>query len=338
MRISDFGEFPLIDRLERLVVSTGAGVVIGIGDDTAVLEGCGGWYRLATVDAQVETVHFLRDQITPQQLGWRALAVNLSDIAAMGGEPQFALASLVLTNDTPVTWVEGLYEGLQTLAGRYGIAVVGGNMARTPRDVVVDVCMLGKVKQEEVLLRSGARPGDLVLVTGSLGEAAAGLRIMLEPERFEEVAEREELLKRFLAPTPRLTEGGLIAQTRQASAMLDLSDGLSSDLGHICERSKVGVRVWADRLPVSEGVQQVAQAAGLSVLDLCLAGGEDYELCFTVSPTEVNSLMRTVEKSTSTPVTVVGEVLAPEQGRHLLFPNGHVVPLENKGWQHFKKE
>lgn len=333
MRLSDIGEFAVIDRLAKIVRRDGLGVVVGIGDDTAVLENEDGDLLLATVDAQVETVHFLRDAITPQQLGRRALAVNLSDIAAMGGRPTVALVSLVLPADTEVDWIEHVYRGLREEADRYGVAVVGGNMANAPRHIVIDVCLLGRVARDQVLLRSGARPGDLVLVTGSLGESAAGLRLVQHPEL--EVPEQEILRARFFTPTPRLREAAVIARSKQATAMIDLSDGLSSDALHICEESGVGMRLWAERLPVSEAVRTVAGRTGASALDLALAGGEDFELCFTAPQHVATALAKGVHDATGTPVTMIGEVLPASSERYLVQPGGKEIALEAKGWEHF---
>lgn len=333
MRLSEIGEFPLIDRLAKLVEREGSGVLVGIGDDTAVLEGAGSELWLATVDAQVETVHFLREAITPWQLGRRALAVNLSDIAAMGGRPTVALVSLVLPVATEVAWIEGVYQGLREEADRHGVSVVGGNMASAPQHAVIDITVLGRVAREQVLLRSGARPGDLVLVTGNLGEASAGLRLWQHPEL--DLPERAALLARHFTPTPRLSEAAVIAGSMQATAMIDLSDGLSSDALHICERSGVGLRLWAERLPVSEAVLQVAERTNASALDLAMSGGEDFELCFTAPEAIADSLARRVQQRTGTPVAIIGQVLPASAGRHLVLPHGREIPLEAKGWEHF---
>lgn len=333
MRLSEIGEFPLIDRLARLVEREGSGVLVGIGDDTAVLEDAGGELWLATVDAQVETVHFLRDAITPRQLGRRALAVNLSDIAAMGGRPTVALVSLVLPVATEVAWIEQVYQGLRDEADRYGITVVGGNMASTPEHAVIDITVLGRVAREQLLLRSGARPGDLVLVTGSLGEASAGLRLCQYPEL--DLPERAALLARHFTPTPRLSEAATIAGSMQATAMIDLSDGLSSDALHICERSGVGLRLWAERLPVSEAVRWVAERTNASALDLAMSGGEDFELCFTAPEAVAESLARKVQQQSGTPVAIIGQVLPASAGRTLVLPGGQETGLQARGWEHF---
>ena len=333
MRLSDIGEFALIERLAKIVGSERPGVLVGIGDDTAVLEGFGEALLLATVDAQVETVHFLREAIAPEQLGRRALVVNLSDIAAMGGRPVVALVSLVLPPEMEVAWLEQLYRGLREEASRWGVVVVGGNMARTSQHAVIDVCLLGRVERGELLLRSGARPGDLVLVTGTLGEAAAGLAVL---QRLElDIPARQALLTRLYTPTPRLHEAAVIAKSKQATAMIDLSDGLSSDILHICEKSNVGVRLWAERLPVSEAVREVARRCGETALELALSGGEDFELCFTAPKAFAEALAKTVQSKTGTPVTMIGEVLPLEAERTLVLPGGEEIALEAKGWEHF---
>lgn len=337
MRISDLGEFPLIDRVEQIVKLERPDIVVGIGDDVAVLEGRRDDLILATVDSQVEDVHFLRERIAPRQLGRRALAVNLSDIAAIGGRPQYALVSLALPREIEVAWVEELYRGMHEEAERAGVAVVGGNMARSPRGIFIDVCVLGRVRREHLLLRSGAQPGDCVLVTGWLGDAAAGLRLLLDSGLVVTGAEATWLLDRHLTPIPRLIESAVIARTGWATAMIDLSDGLSSDIGHICDRSRVGVRIWAERLPVSAAAQRVAGLTATPVWQLALAGGEDYELCFTAPAAAAEALKDAVVAATSTPVTVVGEIVPAEQGRWLVLPNGQEVPLDPGGWEHFRQ-
>ncbi|MSP13686.1 MAG: thiamine-phosphate kinase [Chloroflexi bacterium] len=350
MHIRDLGEFPLIDRIRQFLPPTGANVIVGIGDDVAVLAGQGDTYILAKVDSQVENVHFLRHRISPQQLGRRSLAINLSDIAASGGYPEYALVSLALPADTEVTWVDNLYQGLAQEATPYGVAIVGGNMARSPHDIYVDVFVLGRVPSRHLLLRSGARVGDRVLVTGSLGDAAAGLVLLLEDEERKEkgqdqsvatvvrdlsAEDQEWLMSRLYTPTPRLRESAVIAPTGLATAMIDLSDGLSSDIGHICERSGVGVRLWAGRLPISRATREVARSMGKNSWDLALDGGEDYELCFTAPPEAAEYLIATVYRETGTSVSIVGEILPATQGRRLVLEEGHEAPLDARGWEHF---
>jgi thiamine-monophosphate kinase len=333
VRVGELGEFALIDRLTRRLERQGPGVLVAIGDDAAVLEGPGEELLLATVDAQVETVHFLREAISPEQLGRRALAVNLSDIAAMGGRPWVALVSLSLPPELEVAWLEELYEGLREEASCWEVTIVGGNVTRAPQHAVIDVCVLGRVGRDELLLRSGARPGDVVLVTGRLGEAAAGLRLLHHPDL--ESPAREALLARLYAPTPRLREAAAIARSGRATAMIDLSDGLSSDLLHLCEASGVGVRLWAERLPVSEAVYEVARQSGEAALELALAGGEDFELCFTAPEGAAEALAKRVESETGTPVAIVGEILPAAAGCTLVLPGNEEVALEARGWEHF---
>lgn len=337
-RIADIGEFPLIDRLAEIVSTDHPDVIVGIGDDVAVLNGGESAFRLATIDAQVEDVHYLRQVIPPQKLGRRALTINLSDIAAMGGTPEYALVSLVLPSDTEVEWIEAVYRGMRNEADRYGVALVGGNVARAPKHAVLDVCVLGYVAREHLLLRSGARPGDRVLVTGALGESTAGLRLVRTPTLSVAPEEHDHLLARLFTPTPRLSESAAIARTQRATAMIDLSDGLSSDVGHICERSDVGVRLWVERLPIPESVRHVADQTGEPAWDLALSGGEDFELCFTVPPDAVDEVVDAVKAETGTRVTVVGEIWPAGEGRRLVLEDGREVPLEARGWQHFSRE
>lgn len=335
MHISDLGEFPLIDRIAQIVSVEREDVIVGIGDDVAVLDYVGEDWILAKVDSQVEGVHFVKDAISPRQLGRRALIINLSDIAAAGGRPLYALVSLALPGDTDVAWVEELYHGLREEGDRFGVAVVGGNMARSTGGAFIDVFVLGRVQRDHMLLRSGARPGDRVLVTGRLGDSAAGLQLVLNPGIEMPSAEREMLMDRHFTPTPRLWEAQVIARAGTATAAIDLSDGLSSDLGHICERSGVGARVWAERLPISHAARRVAAVSGKEGWQLAIEGGEDYELCFTAPAAEAESLAAAVERETGTPVSIVGDILPADEGHRLILEDGREGPMEARGWRHW---
>jgi thiamine-monophosphate kinase len=335
MRVADIGEFGLIERLAGIVAAERSDVLVGVGDDAAVLADHEGDLLLATVDSHLEYIHFLPYLLSPAQLGRRALVVNLSDIAAMGGQPRFALVSLRLPADQQVEWVEEFYRGMRAEADRAGVAIVGGNITRSPAGVGVDITVLGRVRREHLLLRSGARVGDMLLVTGDVGAAFAGLQLAFKPRLPVPAALREELISRYIAPEPRLAEAAIIAHSGQASAMLDVSDGLSSDIGHLCERSGVGVQVQAAQLPIAAATQQVAEALGVPAWRLALAGGDDYGLCFTAPPAAVAALREEIGRETGTSITAVGEIRPAEQGRHVLLPDGQVVPLAASGWQHF---
>jgi thiamine-monophosphate kinase len=337
MRVGELGEFSLIERLAARLGGYGDDVVVGVGDDVAVLRVTDDRYLLATCDAQVAGVHFLPDVVTPYQIGRKAAAINLSDIASMGGTPRHFLISLILPEDTEVAFIDAVYDGLVEESQRYGVDIVGGNVARSDR-VVIDLFLLGEVMPNRLILRSGARPGDQVLVTGRLGDSAAGLSLLLDPKLSVPAADREMLVARHVTPTPRLPESAVIAGMGTASAMIDLSDGLSSDIGHICDQSRVGVRLWAERLPMSPAAQRVAELAGREPWRLALAGGEDYELCFTAPPGAVEELAAAVSQETGTQVTVAGEVLPAGEGRWLVFEGGREVRLEAAGWDHFVED
>ncbi len=335
MRVTELGEFPLIERIARRVPPYLRDVRMGLGDDVAVLEVDAQTYQLATCDIQVEGVHFVTQWISPYQLGRKAATINLSDIAAKGGVPQHCLVSLAVTPDCEVSWVEALYDGLREEIARYGGDIVGGNLSKTQGPIVLDVFMLGKVRRKELLLRSGARPGDVVLVTGSLGDAAAGRALVEKPDILMETEEGERLLDAYLTLTPRVSEGRAIASDGRATAMIDFSDGLTSDIGHICDQSQVGLRIWEERLPISEPTRTMAARMGSAACAWALEGGEDYELCFT-APAEVHEqLSESVRGATGTRVTCVGEVLAGTEGRWVCVAGGEQRPLTAAGWDHF---
>ena len=299
--IRDLGEVRLIARLARRLAAAPS-VRVGIGDDAAVLRGPGGTLLLFASDMIVEGVHFLRGRVQAPAIGWKALASNISDIAAMGGLPRWAVVSLGLPRTTPVRFVDGLYAGLSRCARRYGVAIVGGDTVRAPR-VVVDVAILGTVTPRRLALRSGARVGDVLFVTGCLGGSYAR--------------------GRHAAFTPRLAEAQQLLGRVVVHAMMDLSDGLASDLWQMSRASRVTLRVEEARIPVAKAAGSVYHA---------LMDGEDFELLVAVGPREAARVPRRLGRC---PVTRIGSVVRRGAGVELVDRRGRPHPLIPKGFRHF---
>ena len=343
LRVADIGEFGLIGRLRsRLGPARGgaaAGVVLPNGDDCAGVLFTPGRWVLATSDILVEGEHFLQAHATPRQIGRKALAINLSDIAAMGGDPKFALTSLAVPEDTPVECVEAVYDGLREEGEAFGTAVIGGNVARSPAGIILDVHLLGESDPERTLRRSGARPGDVVMVTGTLGDAAAGLRVLLDseisaPGETADLPAGERSL--VLGPKPRVPEGRAIADAGAATAMIDLSDGLSGDLSHLCEASRAGAVLDAERIPVSDALRAISAGWKRDPVDLALQGGEEYELLMAVRPEEADDLAARVLQETGTTLTAIGRFTEEGSGLKILR-EGREEPLGVTGYDHLRK-
>ncbi len=335
LTIGALGEFGLIARITA-GLPVRPDVLVGVGDDCAVLEVGGAEVLLATCDAQLDGQHFLRRVATPEQIGRRALAVNLSDIASMGGTPRFALVSLLLSPDLPVSLLDGIYAGLREEAACYGVSIAGGNIAAAPDLFGIDITVLGQAPREQVLLRRGARPGDALLVTGTLGEAAAGLHLLLHPELVVPESIASPLKAAQLTPVPRVPEGRVLARLGVVTAMLDISDGLAADLGHLCAQSQVGARIDQAALPISVATQEAARLAGQAALEWALSGGEDYQLLFTAPPDAVPRLQKLLWLTTGTLVTAIGAILPPEAGMLLQAPDGTMQRLPARGWDHLR--
>jgi len=335
MLVREIGEFGLIERISAMLPEQAAGVVKGIGDDVAVLDASGPQYLLATSDIQVEGVHFTREAITPYQLGRRVVAVNVSDIAAMGGEPRWALVSLAMPEGTEVEYVEELYRGMREQAGPAGASIVGGNLCRLNSIIMVDFTLLGVVAPELLILRSTAREGDAILVTGSPGESRAGLELIRRPDLIVSPLYRQKLIERHLCPQPRLVEGQLLAHSGQVTSMIDVSDGVIGDLLHICKSSGRGAEIEAASLPVSPAVYEAAQAAGADCLEWVLSGGEDYELLFTSSPEAVHGLRKMLLDQTGTLCAQIGKITAVDGDVRVRLDNGRLLVPSVTGWDHF---
>jgi len=335
MKVSELGQFGLIDIVAKMIeeardeqADSWRNLLTGIGDDCAVWRG-GIDNQLAKVDCQVEGVHFNLDIISWEDLGWKSLAVNLSDIAAMGGIPQYALVSLGLPPHTEVENVVSLYKGMLKIAKSSGIAIVGGNMSGSSR-IFVDISVIGKTGNPEgkYLSRSSAQPGDRIAVTGWLGTAAAGLEMLTHHLEFE--AKISYCLSQaFSRPQPRLEEGRLLVKEGVRTA-IDISDGLLADLDHLCQASAVGAVVEIEKLPIRD---EVTSAFGEKSFEMALSGGEDYQLIFTARP----EVIEKVQRSSAYPVTILGEIVAQNAGQIILInQEGKRVRPKAFGWDHFK--
>jgi thiamine-monophosphate kinase len=258
-------------------------VLIGIGDDAAVVEPERNRVEVLSVDALVEGVHFDRAYVPPDAIGHRALAVNLSDLAAMGAEPRLALLSLVLPPALPVDEFDGIVTGFAALAAKYRVQLVGGNITRSPGPLMLDVTVIGTAKRRRTLTRSGARPGDDVYVSGTIGAAAAGLQ-RLKAGADWRVAADDPATHRFLRPDPRVRLGLLMGRNRAARACVDLSDGLADGVHRLAEASGVGVTIDAALLPVDPAARQWCEGNGMDATTEAIAAGDDYELLFAVKP------------------------------------------------------
>jgi len=339
-RPSSPGELEIIRLIRRTVERSPAErVETGIGDDTAVLLPQPGARLLATTDLVVEDVHFRRAWASPFDIGWKAMAVNLSDIAGKGGQPLWALVGLALPAPADPAEVEALYEGMRRAAAPHGVAIVGGDTSVSPRGWFVNVTLLGE-HLGVPRLRSAAKPGDAVAVTGTLGRSAAGLAA-LEAGRARLGAVRPETIEvvtaAHLRPAARVAEGRWLGAAAGVHAMMDCSDGLATDLGHICRESRVGVRVELDRLPVDPAAQEVAGALGADALFWATSGGEDFELLLTCERASVDALRDGLGRATGTALTVVGEIEAfnaLEAGVTFLGAGGLRVAIP-AGYEHF---
>ncbi len=335
MKVSELGEFCLIDLVASLVSraqqhgdTASLKPLVGIGDDAAAFK-VKGSIQLATSDCFVEGVHFTRDIAPWYAIGYRALAGAISDIAAMGGRPLYTLSSLALPKDTEVESVNQLCKGMLEVAGQYEVTLAGGDMSKAPL-VMLDIAVIGEATGKKPLTRSGARPGQKVAITGSLGGSAAGLKMLkgkMKPDVESEVA----LEKAFLYPQPRIEEGQLLAESG-ATAAIDISDGLLADLEHMLKASKVCTHIELDKIPVNEAAKKVFPKEALA---MALGGGEDYELLFTAN----EKVIEKMKKRTNTPITVIGEITEGETGEVSLLDNaGNMVKPPQVGWEHFGRK
>jgi thiamine-monophosphate kinase len=326
LKLRELGEFGLIERIAARVAQR-TGIAIGIGDDAAAIEPTAGLLTLVTTDMLVEGVHFDLALCDPVTLGRKSLAVNLSDIAAMGGRPRHVLLSLAIPRDLPVEFLDGFITGMLERGDQFGATLIGGDTCSSSAGLVISVTVMGEQFPDLIVRRGGAQPGDLICVTGTLGDAAMGLAMLKAGVR------DGAAVTRHLDPMPRVREGLKLAEGGIPSAMIDVSDGLLADLGHILDLSGVGARLYLEKLPLSD--YYLAKQASLQedLFLFPLSGGEDYELLFTAPPAKLPAVKSTLAE-TGTRTTVIGEVTVA--GRLVVFkPDGTEYPAVRRGYDHF---
>ena len=306
-------------------------VAVGPGDDAAVIQPDRGALDVLTTDAQVDGIHFDLRFVPPDAVGHRALAVNLSDLAAMGALPRAALLSLLLPGDLEVGTLDGVIDGLLALAARYRVALIGGNITRTTGPLTIDVTAIGSVRPRRVLTRAGARVGDEVHVTGTLGSAATGLTML---RNGVSTGPDGECVSRYLRPEPRVRAGIILGRNRSATSCIDLSDGLADAVSQIAEGSGVGITIDEAALPVTDEVREWHRRAGGDVLNTVLAGGDDYELVLTCRPRDRRRLDAVRRQVGNLPITRIGVVTT---GRDVLIRDERGATREMpRGFEHFR--
>lgn len=329
--LREIGEFGLIREIRRWVTTSNPSLIQGIGDDVAVIA-FGKEALLVTTDLLIEGVHFERSWTNPYLLGKKSLAVNLSDIAAMGGTPKYFLISLGIPQTLSFSFVSNFYRGLKEEAKKFNVDLIGGDTSLSEK-LLVNICLIGQGEREKLIFRKGARVGDDLYVSGTLGDAALGLKF-LKDRRIKK--KPKTLIERHLAPTPRIELGQALAQQRLAHAMIDISDGLLSDTQHILEESNVGARIWEERLPLSKNYCQWVGQYFKEPYQLALRGGEDYELLFT-APKKLRTRISSLSHNLCLPITCIGEILPEKEGLQLIQKNGKIQMPNHLGFDHFLK-
>ena len=336
--LKSIGEFGLIRQLKQQWPSSSPWIIKGIGDDAAILKARQGQQFLISTDVSIEGIHFDLAYHTPKDVGWRAGAANLSDIAAMGGTPLYLLVSMAVPVRVPPQHIRELYRGIQAACRPCNVELIGGDTSSSPSQIFLSLTIVGSVRANRALTRNKAEIGDRIYVTGTIGDANAGLRILqthsTKGRGFRPSAVEKFLIRRHLRPAPRIHVGQLLVDRKLAHAAIDLSDGLSSDVGHVCEESRVGAEIHGKALPLSSQLRALAQRHKTDPMKIALQGGEDYELLFTAPPKHHQKVLR-VSEQTRVPITCIGEIKPKKFGRQLELPDGRKQKLPNESFHHF---
>ena len=333
LKFDEIGEFGFIETIKKECATTLKDVIKGIGDDCAVFGPYSGRVLLFTTDMLVEDIHFLKEKITPYQLGWKSIAVNLSDIAAMGGRPLILLISLAIPAEMDVELIQDLYKGMKDICKHYEVTIAGGDTVASPDKLVINVSLIGDAKENEVLYRSGARPGDSIYLTGNVGDSFAGLTILKK-----EISLSKSIASHFITihnePKPLIETGMAVATSRLANAMIDVSDGLLSDLGHICKESGVGAMLFKSKIPISSELKLLASHVKFDPLDFALSGGEDYLLLLTVPEVNIKDFEIVGKDKGLLPLYLIGKIVEGK-GITMVTDDDSLEEIDSKGFNHF---
>ncbi len=333
MDLKEIGEFGFIKSFANKFDPFIKENELGIGDDCAVIPLSETENYVITTDLLNEDIHFLKAEISPEELGHKSLAVNLSDIAAMGAEPKFSFLSIGIPKHISVEYLDAFMRGFYTLSEKYKLPLMGGDTTKSVDKLVINISIVGQCKSAEMHLRSMAKAGDLICVTGTLGDSAAGLRIILD--KLERTTENKALVQKHHVPEPRILEGQWLGKQKSVHAMMDISDGISSDLLHILEASEKSAIIYTEKLPISETLQNAASKNNWNTVELASAGGEDYELLFTMSAEDLERVNKEYATLFSENISVIGEIKEGQSG--ITWMKDGVEILNNKGgFNHFE--
>jgi len=333
MKLREIGEFGFIERFKPMFESLLQTNQTGIGDDCAIIQANDSEEWLVTTDLLVEDVHFVRNAIPADQLGYKSLAVNLSDIAAMGGTPIGSFLSIAIPADVDVEYLDAFLKGYHRLSAKYNTPLMGGDTTRSMKHLCVNVCVIGKCPINLARKRSMARDGDVVCVSGPLGDSAGGLQILLNKLPFNE--KHQYLLNRHHKPEPRIHEGEFLSRQSSVNAMMDISDGLASDLVHILKASGVGARIDLSWLPISTDLKSISEKYGWDPVELATTGGEDYELLFTVTNEQFEPLQKAFQDKFDKSLIQIGQIIAGQPEIEWHIKNKRVIK-SGSGFNHFK--
>lgn len=332
--LKEIGEFGFIDRISKGCLIRPDSVLKGIGDDAAAFFTESGRVTLVTTDLLVERVHFIREATSGFNLGYKTLAVNLSDIAAMGGTPCSAFVSIGIPEDYTIEYLDDVFAGMKSLASEFDVNILGGDTTRSKSDLIINIALVGSVPESEILYRHTAKIGDIIATTGCLGDSRAGLHLILggiPPDS----KPYQQLIDSHLLPKPYIREGRFLAGLGSVHAAIDVSDGLSSDLQHILDASGVGARLVSETIPLSDHLNLFCSRFNFNPIEFALAGGEDYILVCTLASDKAKETCLRYQEAFGAPLHIIGEVTRSRK-MELVKPDGTEMEIRPTGWNHFK--
>lgn len=330
------GEFDLIREIEKLINTHADGhsdVVLGAGDDCSIFIPPSDMDIVVTCDCAIEDKHYLKEHFTPFDIGRRAMVMNVSDIASMGGMPLYGLISLELTPGIEPDFVTEIYRGFLSVLEPINAKIIGGNISSS-NHISIHICLIGGIKKGRAITRANAEVGDTILVTGFPGQSSLGLELMVGGRREDKYI---PLINAYIRPEHRLKEAQAMADSGLVNSMIDISDGLSGDLAHICEKSNVGAEISMDKLPLNDSIISICKEKGGNPHEVVLGPSDDYELIFTCRPGSADKLKETISSVSDVRVSEIGKIVESQEGMRLVLPDGTKKPLNAHGWDHFDK-